>query len=158
MPKETPRETRRHERIALPQGMVELFQCRIKNRGVLDTGLGQQPLPNIADDHVARRAPHRRERQPHTNRSILQRDTIDNAEVHQVDRHLRVVDLGKRRPYPLLQAHRWTTNLLNLSWKRATISALRGPRARQRESTSSHVHGSLTSQRFASASKVQGNG
>jgi hypothetical protein len=56
------------------------------------------------------------------------------------------------------ESHVRTWNFEKLSWKRATISALRGPRARQRLRTASQLQGSLKSQCFSSASNVHGNG
>ena len=64
-------------------------------------------------------------------------------EVDQVDRHLGVLDLSESSPEPLRHDPFWwcvLRNLWNSSWNIATISALRGPRSRQRTSTSSQVH------------------
>src|SRR5207302_1097101 len=138
----------------------------------VDAGFLEQLLADVPDDHVAGRASHRGEGQPYPHHPRPHLDAVDDAEVNQIDRHFGVVDLGERRPDSSLKGprsgvkkrgesparHTRTWNLAKLSWKRATISAFRGPRARQRASTSSQVQGSLKSQRFASASKVDGNG
>ena len=121
-----------------------------------------KPLAHVVEDELGRGAAHGGEGEVDVDHAVTLGDAVDDAEVDEVDRHLRVLDLGERRPEALRLAHFpfvcVLRNLWNSSWNIATISALRGPRARQRASTSSHVIGLLKSQRFSSASNSQGNG
>src|SRR6266851_10080757 len=122
----------------------------------------QQALADVVKDELGRGAAHGGEGEVDVDNAVALGDAVDHAEVDAVHRHLGVLDLGQRGPealgpaqFPFLCVLR---NLWNSSWNIATISALRGPRARHRTSTSSHVMGLPKSQRFSSASNSHGNG
>src|ERR1019366_7176736 len=103
-----------------------------------DSRFGQKALAHVFEDEVRGRAAHGRK-----------------GEIDQVHGHLRILDLSERSPESLRHDPFWwcaLRNSWNSSWNIATISALRGPRSRQRTSTSSQEIGCLKSQRFASAS------
>src|ERR1700680_2931721 len=126
----------------------------------LDASLAEQALSNVLEDEVGRRAAHRCEGEVDVDNAVFLDNPVDHTEVDKVHGHLRVLDLGERRPEPFAhEAFLWALrNLWNSSWNMATISALRGPRFRQRTSTSSQEIGCLKSQRLASASNSQGKG
>src|SRR5205807_3755646 len=117
--------------------------------------LAQQALAHVVEDEFGCWAAHGSECEVDVDDAVTLVDGIDHAEVDEVYRHLGILDLSERSPEPLgHESPLWCVlrNLWNSSWNIATISALRGPRARQRASTSSQVIGCLKSQRLASAS------
>src|SRR5258708_6052262 len=122
--------------------------------------LAHETLAHVVEDEFGGRTAHRREGEVDVDDAVVLLDCIDHAEVDEIHGHLRILDLRQRGPKPLVHdCARWVLRKLwNSSWSIATISLLRGPRARQRTRTSSQLIGFLKSQRFASASNSLGNG
>src|SRR5258706_3166566 len=123
-------------------------------------GLPQETLAHVVENEVACGAAHRRECEVDFHHTCFFTNSIDDSEIDEIHRHLRILEFRQRGPEPLDHQSWWCAfrKLWNSSWNIATISALRGPRSRQRPSTSSQVMGCLKSQRLASASNSQGKG
>src|SRR5438093_3180283 len=116
----------------------------------------KQTAENVIEDKVRRLTVDGVEAKVYLDNYIVIVDGVDDSEVDEVHRHLRVLHLGQRRPQPSVfhEPFWWCVlrNLWNSSWNMATISALRGPRSRHRASTSSQVIGCLKSHCLDSAS------
>src|SRR5207249_10758076 len=127
---------------------------------LVHAGLAEKALAHVVEDELRCGAAHGREREVDLDHAALLADAVDHAQVDEVDRHLGVLDLGERVPVTLGHDSWWCAlrKLWNSCWNMATISALRGPRARQRRRTSSHEIGRMKSQRLCSASNSQGKG
>src|ERR1700680_3871564 len=65
---------------------------------LLDAGLAQQALPNVLEDEVGCWAAHGGEGEVDVDNPVFLDDPVDDAEVDQVDGHLRILDLRERRP------------------------------------------------------------
>src|SRR4029077_13546474 len=126
-----------------------------------DACLAHQSVAHVLEDELRSGAAHRSEGEIDLDHAVSLLDRVDQAEVDEVHGHLGVLHLGERVPETLRHdPFLWCVlrNLWNSSWNIATLSMLRGPRARQRTRTSSQLLGCPKSHRFSSASNSHGNG
>src|SRR5258708_34053857 len=131
------REPPRYERVASGLGDPRCGPGRIPHDVdpyLLDARLSQETLAHVVEDELGGRTAHRGEGEVDVYDSSAFADPIDDAEVDEIYRHLRILDLRERGP-EALEHDSWRCafgKLGNSSWNVATIWPLRGPRSRQR--------------------------